>query len=158
VELWTVMTVNPDGHADRTRKNARGVDLNRNFSVGWSGAEPPSSGYYAGKRPFSEPEAKAVRRLAEQIDPDVTIYYHQPWGRVLVPCKGPAALQRRYARLSGMKTSCRGDDLPGTAIDWQRKKLGGTPFVVELAAGSLSSAAARRHARAVAEVAAGRSG
>ena len=40
VELWTVASINPDGHERRTRKNARGVDLNRNFSVGWSGAEP----------------------------------------------------------------------------------------------------------------------
>lgn len=31
-DLWTVMSVNPDGVARRTRKNAQGVDLNRNFS------------------------------------------------------------------------------------------------------------------------------
>ena len=59
----------------------------------------------------------------------------------------------RYARISGMRTSCRGDSLPGTAIDWQNAKLPGLAFVVELAPGELSGAKARRHTRAVVAVA-----
>jgi murein tripeptide amidase MpaA len=31
IDLWTIRTVNPDGIRAGTRKNARGVDLNRNF-------------------------------------------------------------------------------------------------------------------------------
>lgn len=33
--LWLVDDLNPDGTAKRTRQNARGVDLNRNFPRRW---------------------------------------------------------------------------------------------------------------------------
>lgn len=152
VRVWTIVSINPDGHAAGTRKNARGVDLNRNFSVDWSGAESPSSGYYAGPRPFSEPESRAFARLARRVRPDVTVHYHQPWNAVLRPCSGPAPAQRRYARIARMDTSCRGAGLPGTAVSWQNRKLPGAAFVVELAGGELSGAERRRHARALAAV------
>jgi murein peptide amidase A len=153
-ELWIVKSVNPDGAQAGSRKNAHGVDLNRNFPVGWSAAESPSSGYYGGPRPFSEPESRAVRRLVRRIQPRITIWYHQPWGVVLLPCEGPAAVEKRYARVADHPTDrCRGSDLPGTATRWERKHLPGTHFVVELAAGELSDRDVRRHARAAIEVA-----
>jgi hypothetical protein len=159
VQLWVVKTVNPDGVDAGTRKNAHGVDLNRNFSYRWRGGVPHSSGYYPGPHPFSEPESRAVRRLAERIKPRVTIWYHQPWGQVLLPCHGPAPVQRRYARIAHFPTKrCRGARLPGTATSWQNHNLPGTAFVVELRAGELANREARRHARAAATVAASGAG
>lgn len=148
-DLWVLDTVNPDGLARGTRTNARGVDLNRNFPHGWA-AIPRPSGYHSGRHALSEPEARAVGELIVRLRPAVTVWYHQPWGAVLVPCRGDAPLQRRYARLSGMRTSCRGDGLPGTASSWQRRAVpGSVPFVVELGRRPLSPAAAERHARAL---------
>jgi hypothetical protein len=159
VKLWVVKTVNPDGVAENARKNARGVDLNRNFSYRWTDAVPESSGYYPGPRPFSEPEARAVRRLVERIEPNVTIWYHQPWGQVLLPCNGPARVQKRYAELAHWPTKrCRGERLHGTATSWENHRFKGRAFVVELRGRELSGRQARRHARAAVEVARSGSG
>jgi hypothetical protein len=155
VDLWTVYSVNPDGFSRGTRGNARGVDLNRNFSRRWSDDEPRSSAYYGGPFPFSEPESKLVRRLILRLRPTLTVWYHQPWGQVLAPCRGDARLERRYARISGLPVRrCRGERLPGTATRWQEHRLPrSSAFVVELGHGRISAAAARRHARAVAVLA-----
>jgi protein MpaA len=131
------------------------VDLNRNFPHRWRGGVPPSSGYYPGTGPASEPETKAAMGLIARIDPDVSIWYHQPWGAVLA-CNGDPALAVRYANLAGMRTSCRGRGLRGTAIGWEKATISGaTAWVVEFPGGSISSATVRRHARAAREVADG---
>jgi hypothetical protein len=154
VKLWVVKTVNPDGVAADTRRNAHGVDLNRNFSYRWRGGGSPSSGYYPGPHAFSEPESRAVRRFAKRINPNVTIWYHQPWGQVLLPCNGPARVQKRYARVARFPTErCRGERLQGTATSWQNHHLPGHAFVVELRGGELPNGQARRHARAAVKVA-----
>ncbi|MDQ2935713.1 MAG: DUF2817 domain-containing protein, partial [Chloroflexota bacterium] len=154
VDLWVVRSVNPDGLAHHTRRNAHGVDLNRNFSYRWRDGVRTSSGYYPGPRPFSEPESRVVRKLVRQLQPQVSIWFHQPWDQVLAPCHGDASLQRRFSQLSGIPmTRCRGEDLHGTAIDWQQHTFPGTDaFVVELPEGSTSAAAAKRDARAVVKV------
>jgi protein MpaA len=154
VDLWSVRTVNPDGAKAGTRRNAHGVDLNRNFPYRWRGGVPPSSPYYPGPRPLSEPESRAVVRLIKRIEPAVTVWYHQPWGAVLAPCRGTARIEKRYSRISRLPVDrCRAAGLRGTATSWQEHRVGGEAFVVELPAGSVSAAAARRHARAAAAVA-----
>lgn len=147
-DLWVVPNLNPDGFAMRRRQNARGVDLNRNFPSEWRRRGRRWDPEYPGPRPLSEPETRAATRLIERIRPDVTIWFHQPqaviraWGASM-----PAA--RRYARLAGMRF--RAIRWPaGTAANWQNNRFRGTSaFVVELPAGSLSPAAANRHAEAV---------
>lgn len=151
VDLWVVDAVNPDGLAAHARKNAHGVDLNRNFPGPRRGPAKPGSGYNPGPAPFSEPESRAVRDLIEALRPGVSIWYHQPWDAVLRdPCHGPNPLQRRYARVARMRTSCRGSDLHGTAIGWEKRTYpGSVAMVIELPHGKLSAAAASRNARAV---------
>ncbi len=155
-QLWLIPTVNPDGQRARARKNAHGVDLNRNFPYRWHDHVPHSNGYYPGPRPASEPETRAVMAFARQIHPDLTIWYHQPWGAVLA-CKGSPQVAAEYAKLVGMHTSCRGKGLRGTAISWETHAFpGSTAFVVELPGGQINGAAADRQAGAALTVAEGR--
>lgn len=147
-DLWVVPNLNPDGLAIGRRQNGRGVDLNRNFSSEWKPGGQPWDPEYPGPRPLSEPETRAAARLIRRIRPDFTIWFHQP--QALVRAWGPSVpAGRRYARLAGMRF--RAIRWPaGTAPNWQNHRFRGTSaFVVELPAGSLSPAAAARHARAV---------
>jgi protein MpaA len=153
VRVFTIDSVNPDGVAAGRRGNAHGVDLNRNFSAHWEPI-PASSGYYSGPRPFSEPETKAVRGFLRQVRPDVTVWYHQPFGRTLIPCdRRGRQVALRYARLSGVPPRDCYPSQPGSATGWQNAKLHERAFVAEFPAGAISDAVARRHARALFDIA-----
>jgi protein MpaA len=155
-QLWAIATVNPDGLRAHTRKNSHGVDLNRNFPYRWRGDLPHSSGYYPGPRPASEPETRAVMAFVRQVQPDLSIWYHQPWGAVLA-CHGSPQIAVEYAKLVGMHTSCRGAGLRGTAISWETRIVPGSgAFVVEMPGGRISGRSASRQARAALMVAEGR--
>jgi protein MpaA len=155
-QLWAITTVNPDGLSSHTRKNAHGVDLNRNFPYRWRGDVPHSSGYYPGPRPASEPETRAVMGFIRRLRPDLSVWYHQPWGAVLA-CHGNPQVAVEYARLVGMRTSCRGNGLRGTAITWETHTFpGSSAFVVEMPPGGISGRTTSRQARAAVTIAEGR--
>jgi protein MpaA len=155
-QLWVIDTVNPDGQRAGTRKNAHGVDLNRNFPYRWRGDTPHSSGYYPGPTAASEPETRAAMTFIEHLRPDLSIWYHQPWGAVLA-CHGRPQVAAHYAKLVGMHTSCRGRGLRGTAISWETQAFpGSAAFVVEMPPGKLRAGAAERQARAALTIAEGR--
>lgn len=150
-DLWTITTVNPDGVAADRRKNAHGVDLNRNFSHGF---DPTlDGGYNSGPHPLSEPETKAVARLSKRVDFDLAVWYHQPWNETLVPCDSRARYARRYAAVARTpKASDCKVYAPGSAISWQHHRFGTVAFVVELPGRRLHGAEVRRHARATVAV------
>jgi len=96
--LYMVPCANPDGfeysrnHFAFWRKNRRknsdgsfGVDLNRNFSVGFTPNQNTTSNVYSGPAPFSEPETAALRDFVE-AHPNITIAldYHSQ-GNVFFP-------------------------------------------------------------------------
>lgn len=86
LSVWIVPSANPDGWAAETRRNARGIDLNRNFPWRWS----PKDG---GPAPGSAPETRALMGAIRSVDPDLAIWIHQPLAYV-APLPGCPA---RYA-------------------------------------------------------------
>jgi protein MpaA len=127
-DLWLVHQLNPDGFARRSRTNAHGVDLNRDFLAA------------------TQRETRIARKLILRLRPDVTIWFHQP--QSVVRAWGPSrALARRYARLAGVPYRSLPWP-PGSASRWQNG-LGQASFVVELPPGELEDASARRYAEAV---------
>jgi len=145
--LWIMSNLNPDGRAAGTRGNGRGVDLNRNFPSEWRPLQRGGDPQYSGPRPLSEPETRAITGFIRARRPRVTIWFHQP--QAVVRAWGPSvAAGLQYARLAD--APFRRIRWPhGTASNWQNHRFPGTSsFVVELAAGELGGAAARRHAAA----------
>jgi len=145
LDLWVIENLNPDGYAADTRQNAHGVDLNRNFPWAW---RPLSGIYNSGPRPLSEPESRIADRLILRIRPRISIWFHQH-EQVVDESGGGIAVERRFSARVGLPLG-RLPREPGSVVGWENHRLPGTTaFVVELPAGSLSTAAAARYARAV---------
>lgn len=152
-DVWIVPDLNPDGRARDTRQDARGVDLNANWSSQWHGGGRPWDVYYPGPRPFSERETRLARDLIVRIRPRVTIWYHQHMN--VVWAWGPSsAAGHLLARAAGMRFYHH-PWVAGSAANWQNHhQPGSAAFTVELPAGRLSPQQTRRQVRAVLQLAA----
>jgi hypothetical protein len=147
-ELWLLPSLNPDGEAAGRRQNARGVDLNRNFPWRWRPLGRKGDPTWSGPRRMSEPETRVLRALVRRIRPRVSIWFHQPL-ELVVRSGGDVAVQRRFARRTGLPLRRLGP-YPGTATGWQNRRFPGTTaFVVELGGGRLSERRADTYRRAV---------
>ena len=99
--------VNPDGMAHRSRFNARGVDLNRNFP-----ADNFSGTARHGPKPLSEPESRAIKAVLDEYAPARIVSIHQPTAQI--DYDGPA---EQLARAMGRHTDLpveRIGSLPGS--------------------------------------------
>ncbi|GBP50449.1 Carboxypeptidase B [Eumeta japonica] len=156
-DWYIVPVLNPDGyeythfHDRMWRKNRAhygdsfGVDLNRNFSHNWGkngeegSSDDPSSVFYRGPAPFSEPESVAVRDtiLFSSTPFKVFLSFHSyfqliifPWGDKPEPCphyvqllQGATAMARAIYDTFGMiyKVGTTKDltyHACGTSTDW----------------------------------------
>lgn len=158
-----VPIVNPDGYAytwttDRTwrksRRGGHGVDLSRNYPVGWGTAgssDDPASPNYRGEAPFSEPETRAMRDLFDTRAFAAHVDFHSysqvivyPWShrRDDPPDRDRLALLAERTRAAmtathGERYTVRaGSELKtgagGTAGDWSYGHHGALSLLVEL--------------------------
>lgn len=170
LEIYLIPVVNPDGYVythtrDRLwRKNRRlvstnpaiyGVDLNRNWSVGWGGqgsSSNPSSETYRGRTPFSEPETYFLSRWMSGLPTlrahiDVHSYSQLilwPWGYTtsLPPFRGVfsrlgQAMQQAISSVHGQlytagQISTTLYVAGGSMTDWVFRALGALSFTYEL--------------------------
>ena len=131
IDVWVVPDLNPDGVAAGTRKNARGVDLNRNFPYRW---QPLGGSFSSGPRALSERESRIAYNLIRRVRPTTSIWFHQHLG-IVDESGGDVPAERRFARLVGMRTE-RLTRYPGSVTGWENHAFPGTTsFVVELPAG-----------------------
>lgn len=70
-----IEVANPDGYASKTRSNARGIDLNRNFPAR-NFAPGGGRGFRGGAKPASEPETRALLAAIAAVRPRLIISVH----------------------------------------------------------------------------------
>jgi len=134
-QLWVIATMNPDGLVHGTRRNARDVDLNRNWPTRWV----PGDG--AGSRALSEPETRAMFRFLRRVQPRFIVSLHQPFGVVSRSDKNPAFV-RRLSRQLDLPVervqigNCHGRDCPPvpSMTSWYNTRQPGYSVTVEFPA------------------------
>jgi murein peptide amidase A len=132
IDLWVVPVVNPDGLARHSRRNAHGVDLNRNFPHDWADLD---GNYESGPRPGSEPETRALMAFLRQVRPRRVLSFHQPLLGVDTDTKD-SRFARRLARALRLPTTTLdcGGLCHGTMTSWYNARFAGAALTVEYGA------------------------
>lgn len=99
-QVLFIPCLNPDGKELKTRTNANGVDLNRNFPTkNWELSKEKDS-YYSGISPASEIETKFLIKIIEEYKPDRILTLHTPYR--VVNYDGPAKeMAEEISKLNG---------------------------------------------------------
>jgi predicted deacylase len=136
IDLWVLPTYNPDGLAAGTRKNARGVDLNRNFPNNWADLD---GSYESGPRAGSEPETRAMMRFLKKIKPRWIVSFHQPLRGVDTATKDKRFSRKvaNHLNLPRKSFTC-GGACHGTMTGWFNNRFRGTALTVEYGANPAS--------------------
>jgi protein MpaA len=131
-ELLLVRNLNPDGLQRRTRQNAHGVDLNRNYPYQWAELD---GNYESGPAPKSEPETRAMIRFLKDVRPHRILSFHQPLYGVDLDTKN-RRFARKVARTLQLpkKTFTCGGVCHGTMTSWYNHKFSGAALTVEYGA------------------------
>lgn len=130
LDLWLIPTINPDGLARDTRKNARGVDLNRNFPFRWADLD---GRYESGRKPASEPETRALIDFFTQVRPRYVVSFHQPLYGVDTSVRSVRRFAHRLANglnLPRKRFTC-GGVCHGTFTQWYNHRFDGKAVTVE---------------------------
>jgi hypothetical protein len=154
--IIVIPTINPDGYAAGSRRNAGGVDLNRNFPASdWkANVSMPSGEVVAnggGVQPLSEPESRALANFVQSERPRLVLTYHSVASIVSGNGAGDSSgLAATYSRQSGYGNLAAGEtgsvfhyDTTGAFETWLYDKVGIPALLVEL--GSHTSAETSRN-------------
>lgn len=142
--IIVIPSLNPDGYAANSRRNANNIDLNRNFpAYNWKsdvvmpGGQLQAGG--GGSKPLSEPESQAIAQLIQAERPRLTLTYHSV-GAVVQPngAGDSTSLASTYAASSRYYTLAPGVnpafeyDTTGAFEDWMYDKLSLPALLIEL--------------------------
>lgn len=142
--IIVIPVVNPDGYAAYTRRNARNVDLNRNFPANnWKSDVTMPGGQLVkaggGGEALSEPESKALAAFVLAERPRLTLTYHSIGSLVQPNGSGDSSgLAGSYESASPYYLLAVGAATPfdydttGAFEDWLHDKLGLPAMVIEL--------------------------
>lgn len=122
LRLVIMPLVNPDGYAAGTRRNARGIDINRNLPTRDFGTGEDFPG---GTEPASEPETRAVLDVVRRFDPCLIISLHESLACVNYNGDLAAPIAERMSGICGLPVK---DDIGypcpgsmGTCFGWERQ-------------------------------------
>ena len=132
------------------RKNANGVDLNRNFATGWPsrlGSTDPNNDAYQGPSSLSEPESQMLVDVLEEYSPSFYVNLHM-WARpYYAGCRYANRTLYRYLvdridsldMLRGVQPFRYSGEFGGEAMAiGDAAQLGITSFLIELAENMVS--------------------
>jgi protein MpaA len=142
--------VNPDGFfvRPRTRMNARGVDVNRNFATSdwqksalemWKKKYRSDRRRFPGNQPMSEPETLFQEALIKQVKPQKILSIHSPLN--MLDYDGPSALSlskfpteymKECERLKKSVKAISSGFFPGSLGNYAGRELGIPTLTLEL--------------------------
>ena len=115
-----IVNSNPDALIAKTRGNANGVDVNRNFPAkNWKAVKNRTT--YNGTAPSSEPESRLIQQAINSLNPDWIISIHSiDRGKHCNNFDGPARfLAETMAKHNGYPvTETMGYPTPGSLGSW----------------------------------------
>lgn len=118
IDLLQIQDSNPDGRSAKTRGNANGIDLNRNFPT--SNFDPNNPKY--GKTPLSQPESRLLFDVITASKPALIVVLHSWSNKSFVNFDGPAT---EYAGIWSKESSMEvvgsdglGKKTPGSLGTW----------------------------------------
>lgn len=141
MHVTIIPSLNPDGWAADTRRNARGVDLNRNFPWMWSSSKESS-----GPGPGSELETQAAMSLLRTERPDLVIWIHQPLAYVAPIADCPNEYAELWANAAGVRVRPDISHLGGGET-WSARTAGLRSMLVEVTSWSTAQSLIDDHVR-----------
>lgn len=165
IKIVVIPELNSSGLSASRRKNANGVDLNRNNDHKWldltdSDETTPSGLFYKGVAPGSEPETQAINSFLSSLGKvNLALFYHDKLEYVSATGSTSAELAKSYgAAVSGLGIGNKDGDIrfsqKGSIDGWYNSTTGSPSLLVEMSSNQSASVIAE-HVNAIQTLIAG---